>query len=730
MTSLLGRNGSLSDEAEDGQLTVNRDYAQVYNQFRAKETLMKLTAKYGEDRAQRVLQQSEQDLEAEADSSDESEDEEAEELTESVERDFFKTLSLLKDKDPRIYDGRTEFFRPPAVPAVPAAGRSQPAAAAADKPLYWSDMHREVMLRKGGKFEDDDDDAAGHAGSRAPVGPSYVQEMESLKRSFRVKADEHDGDSEDEILVPRTRSQAEQTTQERDYRAWLRGHAEACQDEGAQADMGGLKAFWTRQDLGEDEKFLKDYILNKRYLEPSQPDHEPAYDEVAHDSAGELTDDEANLKAMENFEYKYNYRFEEPDPDFIKRYPRTVKDSMRNVANSRQSKRQEVKARKEREQEQKKEELKQLKALKKKEIRGKLSQLKKVAGSEALDFEALDIEGDFDPAEYDRQMAQVFAQYDDEVNEEERPEFSDLESDLDIENWDDYGHESEDDAEDEPEARKKRNQSELIQASTSQKEKKSQFAHVLERKKPVFDPKDKKSFEEYLEEYYKLDYEDLIGDLPCRFKYRSVPQNDFGLSLNEVLSAPDRELNSWVSLKKTCLYRPREEEESDIQNFKSRANNQFLKRKCLPSLYEMDPEEALEQDRAKKSEKLKKRKRNKKGANPTQEDIPQEPSPAKKRPQEFPEVQDEEEEEDEGTKKKKKKRKRKNEAKDEEVEEEEGTKKKKKRKRKHEEPTKGKKVDVNAEIRMSDDRLKAYGLKPNQFKRKARKKKYQEMQQS
>ena len=52
---------------------------------------------------------------------------------------------------------------------------------------------------------------------------------------------------------------------------------------------------------------------------------------------------------QEEFEVKYNFRFQEPDPEFIKRYPRTMADTIKKKDTSRKKKREDAKARKEEE---------------------------------------------------------------------------------------------------------------------------------------------------------------------------------------------------------------------------------------------------------------------------------------------------------------------------------------------------------------------------------------------
>lgn len=54
----------------------------------------------------------------------------------------------------------------------------------------------------------------------------------------------------------------------------------------------------------------------------------------------------------------------------------------------------------------------------------------------------------------------------------------------------------------------------------------------------------------------------------------------------QILVAKDRELNKWCSLKKAVQYRSEDVEKYDVIAYKKKANNDQLKRRLLPSLYE------------------------------------------------------------------------------------------------------------------------------------------------
>jgi protein KRI1 len=58
-----------------------------------------------------------------------------------------------------------------------------------------------------------------------------------------------------------------------------------------------------------------------------------------------------------------------------------------------------------------------------------------------------------------------------------------------------------------------------------------------------------------MEEYYALDCEDFVAGLPCRFRYKTVAPDKYGLKTEEVLTLSDKELNQVVSLKKLAPYR-------------------------------------------------------------------------------------------------------------------------------------------------------------------------------
>lgn len=547
------------------EFKINEQYANRYNVWRNKEELQKY-----------------KDLKKEEDDSETSS--ESDEEMPEFDEEFFRALSLLKGKDPRIYDKNYELFSNKEV---------KKSKTVKDKPMYMKDYERNLVLERGGKFSDDDEPTSSKT-------PTYDEEQEILKKSLKEAL--QDSDDDNDLLQVRVKTEKEEDEDDADYLKWLKGEKKEVSED-IKKDMSYLKNYWSDPKLDEGEKFLRDYILNKRHLEKDDTEI-PTYEQI---TSGMLSDDEKMIEEQEKFEHKYNFRFEEPDEEFIKRYPRTIGNSLRKTDTRRKEKRDEKAERRRREREQRREELKRLKALKRKEMEEKFSKLKEVSGQKEINLNESDMESDFDPDKHDQKMREMFNDDYYGVKENQKPEFA-FDEELDEENWNAWTGENidnndEDDGENDHEIdsqehdeiidqqESKNNpkedfQKEMIEATLPKKKvkKKSLFAKVISQSKPLYDP-DGKSFDEYLDEYYKLDYEDIVGDLPVRYKYRKVIPNNFGLTVEEILSADDRELNRWCSVKKTCQYRNDDEEIYDVQAYKKKSQNILTMKKVFSSLF-------------------------------------------------------------------------------------------------------------------------------------------------
>ncbi|KAG6450982.1 hypothetical protein O3G_MSEX006857 [Manduca sexta] len=570
------------DESDDEiEIKVENEYAKKYNAWREKEERHKLEQKYGD----KVLSS---DVSVTSDSEDESD--EPPEISEETETQFLKTLALLKTKDPRIYDPNFKFFNDE------------------EKKQEKETKTKSFTFEDSGD-EDDDDGEIFTIEKKAPEITSTDADKKKQEKAGETSKIAKEGTLKDYLI----------------------GKKEHIEDE-VEKDLAPLKALWSDPKLNEGEAFLRDYILNKRYLE--EGDVGEAGDKVRDDD--DLEADEQTVEEQGKFERAYNFRFEEPDDEYLKRFPRTM-NYIRPKDDRRSRKRAEVRARKEEEKKRKMEEIARLKALKLKEIQEKIAKIKEVTGNEDLAFEEADVEGDFDPAEHDKRMQAIFnEQYYGEADEH-KPVFPDLDQELEIENWDNYevehdqtGQEGNEDGphcEDEnfnmdadyDPKQARANLLEEIKSTLGKKrrnrKRKSKLAEILATEKPKFVPTvADKTYSEYMEEYYKMDCEDVIGDLPTRFKYREVVPNDFGLSVEEILLADDKELTQWVPLKKIVKYRPANVEKSEINTYASKAADVSLKRKVLPSLFKdlpEDPDIVVPVEEATKKKKKKKKSKQK-----------------------------------------------------------------------------------------------------------------------
>lgn len=208
-------------------------------------------------------------------------------------------------------------------------------------------------------------------------------------------------DEEDDLFVRKDKTKEEEEAEEEDYKKFL---LESMASKGSgKEEFERWQNYRDDPSVNKDEAFLMDYILNRGWVDqPGKSKADPPELEV------DLDEDEDAVDAADDFESQYNFRFEEPGADQIITHSRHVAGSVRRPDDRRKLARQHAADRKEEEKAKKREELKRLKNLKKAEILRKLRQIQDITGNDAVGIDAVDLEADFNPEDYDGSMSKVF----------------------------------------------------------------------------------------------------------------------------------------------------------------------------------------------------------------------------------------------------------------------------------------------------------------------------------
>jgi len=209
----------------------------------------------------------------------------------------------------------------------------------------------------------------------------------------------------------------------------------------------------------------------------------------------------------------------------------------------------------------KREEIKQLKTAKRRELEGKLKQISDITGLNSLQsLNARTLLSQWDSSKHDELMSQLF-----------NDDFYDAEEEADEEFIKSIAQDDDDKEDD------------IIKpCKFARKMGNKQFGHTT--KKDVVSQKVSDTLNKHVKEMYSLDYEDLLGDLRVRFKYRQVEPADFGMSIDDILTEDDKQLNKKASLKRiTKVYKDDNKRiDQQSKSHQQRRNNKTNKSSSAP----------------------------------------------------------------------------------------------------------------------------------------------------
>lgn len=404
-----------SEVKDDNILHINKDYAEKFDYLKRKEAIEKAKQKYGEDYFFKEEEESDQ----------ESEDSNAELINDRILEKFVDTIVKLQDDekvkefvntDKPIFE--EEDFK---VTNKNKSNTKEKAFTIKDVLLrlendneedknpeedIYSVNYKEKKMKKLDKEKedflkmaleaDDQNDPENHdfvddgflkVKKTNENEEKYFKELESRKLANAKKANDKRGENEldketpdeivnmnlDEILKKRKNTK----------------------------NIEALKKFWGEgQALDANEKFLRNYILSEAWMEN---------DENYINRQMYLVDkeDEQKDQYFEEFEERYNFRYEEEGGANITTHKRDL-ETYRIKDDTRKKKRDETKLRKTEEKEKVISDLQIAKEARKSELKSKIDNIEKIAGTDKIKELAEELEKEFDPENFDKIMSKIY----------------------------------------------------------------------------------------------------------------------------------------------------------------------------------------------------------------------------------------------------------------------------------------------------------------------------------
>lgn len=490
-----------------------------------KQEVEKPTKEKSTKETQEVSDDDDEDLE-----SSEEEDEYGQLITDNVETGINKVLEALKNDPKKLLDPNLKFFDDPEKNSALKEKINK------EKPMYLKDYHRQNLLSGDFKHEDDENEYGTVDGEKPFVVTEREERNQLLSDIKSAFDDDEDDDGSDDDFLKKKESKKD--------------------------DIEKPKTVLPDPEKNQ-EAFLNAFLDNQAWI-PKKNDKVLDLDKIDND------DEEDFDNAVEDFEKAYNFRYEDPNAAEIVSYARNQATLRRSNTNSRKRQRDKKNELKEKENQEKEELLKKKKTQKMNKVLDRLTKIKEAVGEEVSDETIQKVFGnslldeDFDDADWDSKMAQIFdEQY--YGNEDSKPEWG--EDDEIMGDFHKENKEDSDQAEDQEQAqedldgeppKKKSKKEKLKEKKSSKKEKQS----LKEKAQQIVESNAVKILDEVEDERGRSQDKEEVT-----FKYRDVSPETFGLSTRDIILADDKQLNSFIGIKKFAPYRSKEQALKDKRKY-------------------------------------------------------------------------------------------------------------------------------------------------------------------